>query len=206
MKTWDEAKEELESITLFLVHRTGPTVYQIKDEEKHSHRVILGERHSCSCKEKGVCVHILFVLLKVLRIPSTNPLSKKCGFSDPEIDIALAGNFEERPRPKFGGFMRRKCNSNQTPENNTEGFVERQMLSDVDENICPICQDDMKADDALTWCRIGCGNNVHAKCMKMYAQYKSATKKDIIRCPLCRENWGPSALQFIIECKFCVLK
>jgi E3 ubiquitin-protein ligase ZSWIM2 len=198
MKSWVEAKTDLEATTLFLVNRTGPTVYQIKDEEDNSRRVILGSSHSCNCKEEGFCMHILFVILKVLRIPQTNALSQKSGFTDAEIEMALAGNFEERSRPKRQPLKKKK----QTVEKeNEESTVDRQILIEDEEEICPICQDDMKKEHALTWCRKGCGNNIHAKCMKMYAQYKSTTKKDIL-CPLCRENWGPMAIHIINDdCK-----
>ena len=197
-KTWQEAKEDLESTTLFLVHRTGPTVYQIKDERDNSCRVILGSTHTCTCKEKGFCCHILFILLKVLRIPQENHLSQKMGFTDADIDIALAGNFEERVRPKH---LIKKKRSHCPAEKDVANIVDRHILNPDEEEICPICQDDMKMEHALTWCRKGCGNNIHAKCMKMYAQYKAPTKKDIL-CPLCRESWGPMAIHVINnDCK-----
>jgi E3 ubiquitin-protein ligase ZSWIM2 len=201
MKSWREAKEDLESTTLFLVHRTGPTVYQIKDEVENSCRVMLGDTHVCTCKEKGFCMHILFVILKVLRIPLENHLSQKSGFTDAEIDVALAGNFEERVRRPPRQPLIKKKKKTTTEEENT---VDRQILNEDEEEICPICQDDMKKEHALTWCRKGCGNNIHAKCMKMYAQYKSTTKKDIL-CPLCRENWGPMAIHIINDDCECTL-
>mmetsp|Transcript_13249 Transcript_13249/g.21693 ORF Transcript_13249/g.21693 Transcript_13249/m.21693 type:complete len:714 (-) Transcript_13249:1407-3548(-) len=198
MSSWSEAKDNLDAATLFLVHRTGPTVYQIKDEAGNSCRVMIGATHSCTCKKVGFCMHILFVILKVLRIPVTNPLSQKNGFTDAEIEVALAGNFEVRSRPKPQRLKKKK---QVDKKDITESTVDRQILVDDDEEICPICQDDMKIDHALTWCRKGCGNNIHAKCMKMYAQYKSTTKKDIL-CPLCRENWGPMAMHIINDdCK-----
>lgn len=201
-KTWREAKEDLESITLFLVHQTGPTVYQIKDEIDNSYRVVLGSTHSCTCKkENGFCCHILFILLKVLRIPLKNQLSQKIGFTDTEIDVALAGNFEETARPKRQPFMKKHKPFVLTGNEDEENTVDRQVLNEDEEEICPICQDDMKKEHALTWCRKGCGNNIHAKCMKMYAQYKATTKKDIL-CPLCRESWGAMAIHIINDdCK-----
>ena len=206
-RSWSEAKEELDAATLYLVHRTGPTVYQIKDEAEHSFRVILGDRHSCSCRGQGFCMHLLFVLLKVLRIPVSNHLATKTGFTDAETDVALSGQFEERCRPKHKQYLRakKKTETNSFGEAEEEGTVERQVLSANVEEICPICQDEMSFDQALTWCRKGCGNNIHAKCMKMYAQYKTTTKKDIL-CPLCRESWGPMAIHMINEdCEFLYL-
>lgn len=200
MKSWREAKEDLESTTLFLVHRTGPTVYQIKDEAGTSCRVMLGGTHSCTCQEKGFCKHLLFVLLKVLRIPPENALSQKNGFTDMEIDVALAGNFENRTRPMRQSVIVKKKRTTVIGKQE-ENTVDRQILNEEEEEICPICQDDMKKEHMLTWCRKGCGNNIHAKCMKMYAQFNASSKKDIL-CPLCRECWGPLAMHIINDdCK-----
>ena len=51
-------------------------------------------------------------------------------------------------------------------------------------------------------CRKGCGNNIHAKCMSLYAQFNSSQKEKTVLCPLCRIDWGPTAMHDIKEdCK-----
>jgi hypothetical protein len=202
---WNEAKTMLENNTFYIVHRNGPTVLNVRGEADETvYRVMIGNPHSCSCKRTmGFCVHILFVILKVFRIPESHPLAKKITLTDSEIDQALIGNFEGRVKPIAQRKEKKIKNISKETDSLTaaEETVERQPMDDENPDICPICQDDMTKDDALTWCRKGCGNNIHAKCMKLYAQYKT-TNTTTILCPLCREDWGPQAMQILQEdCK-----
>jgi E3 ubiquitin-protein ligase ZSWIM2 len=127
-------------------------------------RVIIGNPHSCNCKATKICLHILFILLKVLRVPESNFLCKKVALSDSEINIILSGDFGER-KPRTVARRERKVKvrkTNEAGESETEDVVERQPMDDENPDICPICQDDMTKNQALTWCRKGCGNNIHA--------------------------------------------
>ena len=42
----------------------------------------------------------------------------------------------------------------------------------------------------IIYCRFGCGNNVHVKCMKVWAEHQRSTGENIIKCPLCRVDFG----------------
>jgi hypothetical protein len=76
----------------------------------------------------------------------------------------------------------------------------------------------MSPEQELTYCKRSCGNNMHVKCMKMYAEFQrssaskvrltpggrsflmcepelnragpSATCVPQVVCPLCRQDWG----------------
>ena len=162
---WSNAREELDNNSFYLLQRTGPTVFKLLESDE-VYRVVIGSPHTCSCKAKTICMHILFVILKVLRVPETNALCKKINLTDAEIDIVLSGNFGERvraPRVKKERKVKPKPGITETPG---DDFVERQPMDDASPDVCPICQDDMTKDDALTWCRKGCGNNIHAKCIQ----------------------------------------
>lgn len=76
--------------------------------------------------------------------------------------------------------------------------MQRQALLPDDENTCTICQDEMKSEHSLTWCRHGCGNNFHAMCMMTFAQHKISKHQDP-SCPLCRELWDMNLLK--LDCK-----
>lgn len=198
---WSELKAKLDETTLYLVHRSGPTVFNIRDENDELNRVVIGSPHSCTCtKTGGLCLHVLFVSLKVLRVPDTNPYCKKTSWTDSEIDYVLSGACQ----PKIVNVKKRTIITKvaDAESKGTEGFVSRQKLEDEEVDICPICQDGMNMAQALTWCRKGCGNNIHAKCMKMYTQYKSGHQEKVV-CPLCREDsWGPTPMVLLNEdCK-----
>jgi len=47
---------------------------------------------------------------------------------------------------------------------------------------------------ACTVNRYGCGNSVHIRCMKVWAEHQlRATGQATVECPFCRENFGPLA-------------
>lgn len=76
-------------------------------------------------------------------------------------------------------------------ENKQEGNgIEQKEISE--EDVCPICQENL-LDKRLpvTYCKNGCGNNVHIKCMKVWADHQRTTGQSEITCPFCRENFGP---------------
>ena len=40
--------------------------------------------------------------------------------------------------------------------------------------------------------RFGCGNSVHIKCMKVWAEHQQKSSQEgTIKCPMCREDFGP---------------
>ena len=87
----------------------------------------------------------------------------------------------------------------------------QQVQFNSEDDVCPICQDTFAEEQALTWCRAGCGNNIHAKCMILYVQHNKKSKRsypggnqsnsndNCVLCPLCRCDWGPTAMQQIRE-------
>lgn len=39
--------------------------------------------------------------------------------------------------------------------------------------------------------RFGCGNSIHIKCMKVWAEHQKSQGETIVKCPFCREDFGP---------------
>lgn len=69
-----------------------------------------------------------------------------------------------------------------------------------EEGNCPICQMELCEGDEITWCRKGCGHNIHADCMKHWAEHKKCGNEKVV-CPMCRQDWGNYALGAISEDK-----
>uniref|UniRef100_A0A4W3J0A3 Zinc finger, SWIM-type containing 2 n=1 Tax=Callorhinchus milii TaxID=7868 RepID=A0A4W3J0A3_CALMI len=67
------------------------------------------------------------------------------------------------------------------------------------EDVCPICQEELlKKKQPVTYCRFGCGNNIHIRCMKIWAEHQAKIdNENIIKCPLCREEFAP--LNLLLE-------
>ena len=124
--------------------------------------------------------------------------TRNTGLTDGEIVQLLNGVLNERT-PRRRAASASKPVTAQLPQDEPTPFVPRQPLNVSEDDICPICQDTLQVQQALTWCRMGCGNNIHAKCMILYAQHSSSKKSVEILCPLCRCSWGASAMQQIRE-------
>ena len=209
---WRSDIETLNNTKFFLVNRVGPTVFVLRTDglSETTYKVCIGENQRCSCgggEGKGqLCIHIMFVVLKVLLVPNTNPLSWQLGLVDNEVDQILTGNHlmrnnrsKESPRPRHP-FLKKgegKCrnkNHGKGPttdaeESSSEGekCVNRKDLTE--DCTCSICQDDMLEeelhDNALCYCEMGCGSNFHHKCFRMYSTHARAEKNPIL-CPMFR--------------------
>ncbi|EFJ52902.1 hypothetical protein VOLCADRAFT_86362 [Volvox carteri f. nagariensis] len=135
-----------------------------------------------TCKE--LCMHTVFVMVKVLRVPVSNPLLWQLSLSDRELEEVLrCGTQPERPPQEAA---KAKPAAEKTPA----GQVKRR---DVDEEEpCPICYEDMLGQDLdnLVWCRFGCGRNVHGKCMGVWMEHQVQSLGKELTCPLCRSEWG----------------
>ena len=182
-KGWDQTITQLNTtIRLFLVSTVGPTVFILKSDDMTdvTFKVFIGERQMCSCgggEARGkLCFHILFVMIKVLRVPSDNPISWQLSLVDSEVESVLSGEVGRRGRSINGdsreknqntrnNFLRKgqgdrlRQKKNQSMKNVQEGVgtvkstEERNgaycaTRKELDEdNICCICQDEMTMED-----------------------------------------------------------
>ena len=66
------------SATIYILREVGPTGFLLKEEsETRNVQVFLGDPHRCTCatfkKEKDLCKHICWVLLKKFRLSPRDP-------------------------------------------------------------------------------------------------------------------------------------
>ena len=82
------------------------------------------------------------------------------------------------------------------------------MKLEAEENCC-VCYEAMKEGENLTYCKIGCGRNLHTDCIEVWVKHKVSVAQKIT-CPvsprsclkhlqLCRTDWGPNALDDLKE-------
>jgi len=171
IRTMSEANES----TFFLIQETGPTSFVLQNEREVKVRVRVGSTIHCSCGGgiKEHCVHTMFTLIKIFRVPPDNPLAWQLGFIDNEIDWLCKNRFNPYNKAKA------------KPVQHAEETAELKRISLTDEMCCAICQDDLRDDQILTYCKSGCGHNFHSRCMKVWADHKT-TNGDKVTCPLCR--------------------
>ena len=53
---------------------------------------------------------------------------------------------------------------------------------------CPVCQEDMKKDEDIRWCKAGCGRSIHNTCIDQWWA-KCAKNETVVSCSLCRAEW-----------------
>jgi hypothetical protein len=183
-------------------------IAQDDSSSETKYRVTIGEQKcSCTGSKRELCVHILFVMLRIFRVPATHEMLGKTALSEYELSQLIDRQFVERerriqaPPSSTSSFLARSrsrlsASSSTAGESDTaakalpSGAVAPKPLSADD--CCPICQEELQATEALTYCQSSCGNHIHAKCMEVWAKNCVDTRQaatNPISCPLCRAKW-----------------
>lgn len=190
-------------------------------------KVLIGSMQRCSCGERDLCLHILFVMLKIFRIAPEDPRVWQLSLTDAEVEGAIKARFalqEARRRAarrrrrrgespgaavastgsmhdEFGAVGAAEADGGAEPapkrhsgEDRAAAVPQRAL---AEGELCPICQDDMTVDEVLAFCK-SCGNNVHNRCMRVWAEHR-VSMAESVTCPLCREDWGPDALDCLAD-------
>ncbi|KAM9328348.1 E3 ubiquitin-protein ligase ZSWIM2 [Pholidichthys leucotaenia] len=182
------------STTMFLLNSFGPTGFLLREEgEAKSFKVCLGDTHTCTCpvstKEQEPCKHICWVLLRKFGLPREHEYSFQHGLVERQILEVLQGLHQIKPHQ----------NEYDTPTTSgtpKKSVCRKEIQAEV---VCPICQEELlEKKYPVTYCRLGCGNNVHVSCMKVWADHqKVSDMKEMVTCPLCRKDF--SSLRLLKE-------
>ena len=113
--TWDDDIEKLQQTRLLLVSQPGPTAFVLKADDdlvSSTFKVIIGENQMCSCgygAGRGrLCTHILFVMIKVLKIPKEDPLVYQLSLTPTEVDKICTGEMQQdKKQLKHSKFLRK---------------------------------------------------------------------------------------------------
>uniref|UniRef100_A0A3Q2CLU6 Zinc finger, SWIM-type containing 2 n=1 Tax=Cyprinodon variegatus TaxID=28743 RepID=A0A3Q2CLU6_CYPVA len=161
------------SATIFLLRSYGPAAFLLQEEvEGRNFKVCLGEQ----------------LLLKKFRLPREHVYAFKPGLSSRELRMVL-----QRPHTADAASGTQSQN---LPDQKV-GSVCRKVIQAQD--VCPICQEGLlQKKEPVSHCRFGCGNCIHISCMKVWADHQRlADSKEIVKCPMCRGNFG--SLQLLQE-------
>ncbi|KAK9841932.1 hypothetical protein WJX84_004500 [Apatococcus fuscideae] len=166
------------------------------------YKVRVSRHPSCTCPDHGkgnVCKHLLFVMLRVIRLAETDPLVWQRALLTSEAEQVLAG---ERSTRMDEAVMAAESvrQQYQRMTGKTEAGAAADAARDEGrravEGDCPICFEDLQAaaegnQEPLVFCK-ECGNSVHRQCFERWTSSKRASG-DAITCVLCRAPWDVPA-------------
>eukprot|EP00933_Yihiella_yeosuensis_P014861 TRINITY_DN13143_c1_g2_i1.p1 TRINITY_DN13143_c1_g2~~TRINITY_DN13143_c1_g2_i1.p1 ORF type:complete len:400 (-),score=56.43 TRINITY_DN13143_c1_g2_i1:86-1285(-) len=157
---------------------------------------------NCDCpdylKGRGLCKHILFIWLRVLRISEDDPRIWQNALLTTELRTAVEAVFKRRAKAKMiplaGKEVReayRKASKTyedleDLEKEDGETGKDRRLRKPLEGEDCPVCFEAMEQSEEssgrLTFC-CSCGNNFHHDCIRRWQHASTGT------CPLCRESW-----------------
>ncbi|XP_040888616.1 E3 ubiquitin-protein ligase ZSWIM2 [Toxotes jaculatrix] len=182
------------STTIFLLRSYGPTGFLLREDgEAKNVKVCLGDPHTCTCpvftKEQEPCKHICWVLLRKFKLPREHEYSFQHGLVERQILEVLHGFHQTKAQRMRNDQSAASGTQSQPVTGQEAGSVCRKSIQAQD--VCPICQEELLEKKLpVSYCRFGCGNNVHISCMKVWAEHQKLSDRDKpVKCPLCREDF-----------------
>ncbi|KAI8927435.1 hypothetical protein BC831DRAFT_452349 [Entophlyctis helioformis] len=173
-------------------------------------KVGLGSRQTCTCakhlSDGDLCVHILWVMLKVFHVDPESELIYQTSLIEREVDEVLRRRRIFQPQvsgsvhASHAGHTNHDHDQPHEHEDNSgkqdgsPGSQTEMAPRPIEpHDVCAICQEELLSDppSPLAHCRFSCGNSIHVKCMKVLMEHQTkALGMDTMKCPLCRNNFG----------------
>ena len=149
------------------------------------YNVTISNEPSCTCPDytqrHNRCKHIYFILLRVMKI--TDPDKDKYSDDDltnmflniPEITKALC--VDGKIRDKYIASSSKKS------------------VTIKNDDLCPMCLDDIENGDEYDYCKNGCGKCIHKIC------FESWCKNHPVACLICKAQWDGIGVSNYINLK-----
>lgn len=157
------------------VDRKSPMTFLVHPlESNHKFKVSIGSSQICSCGETEICIHIIYILMKVFSVPAENDILWQNSLTDREVENIINGNHLNKIVKKPQTIYRTKS-----------GKQKVKRLKITSEDLCCICYDEMHEEtEQISWCRTGCGGNFHYNCVQ---EWIKSTPHEAT-CPICRST------------------
>ncbi|XP_044301899.1 mitogen-activated protein kinase kinase kinase 1 isoform X3 [Varanus komodoensis] len=180
---------------LYLLQQIGPNSFLIGgDSPDNKYRVFIGPQ-TCSCGRGTFCIHLLFVMLRVFQLESSDPMLWRKTLKNFEVESLFQKYHSRRSsrikapsRNTIQKFVSRMSNSHTLSSSSTSTSSSENSIKDEEEQMCPICLLGMLDEESLTVCEDGCRNKLHHHCMSIWAEECRRNREPLI-CPLCRSKW-----------------
>ncbi|KAI9593593.1 hypothetical protein BDF19DRAFT_447252 [Syncephalis fuscata] len=182
---------------MFLMSREVQTdvehSYAVLGNSQRVYKVTIKEVPTCNCPDHIMhrdmhCKHVLFVLLKVLRVSHDNPLIWQRALIPCELRSIFAFAAPD-PLVMATESMHQEWQNATAP---TQEPGDSLLFPTVDrrpiEGDCPVCYEEFTEGDEknTVWCQLVCGNNIHTEC---FNRWKSTQTYRDVTCVYCRTPW-----------------
>lgn len=168
--------------------------------------VTIDREVSCTCVDSGKghqCKHILFIMLRVLRVERSSYLIYQRGLLSSELQTILRDNSTTSTTGTLlaNAAVRETLDSIRGPQEGmapgqsslkTNGSKVKRKPVEADDR-CGICFETLHNPEAVedtVWCQFGCGRTLHQSCMHRWAKMQLLlTETRSAKCPYCRIEW-----------------
>lgn len=179
--------------------------FKVMGSTGNVYSVDFGLQPSCDCpdflKGRGLCKHVLFIWLRVLRVDDDDYRIWQNALLSTELRASVEPVFTRRAKrllPLADKDVRKtfkkmsRSSASQDAEELEGEKDDRRCRQHIEGEDCPVCFEAMQQAEEesgkLVFC-LACGNNFHDDCIHRWQRASSGD------CPLCRETWQLPARQ-----------
>jgi hypothetical protein len=161
-----------------MVEPLGPTRFRVRPlEGRGEFKVSIDPVRECTCRESDVCVHILYIMIRVFRVPKEAEILWQRALTEHEVESLQSGSIGRDPAAR----QRVK----RTEVRRGPARPRRQPVGP--EDVCPICFDSLDNPAKVCSCRASWGSNFHRACVREWVNAKRAQGDP----PTCPDGRGP---------------
>ncbi|CCF53653.1 hypothetical protein NDA11_003606 [Ustilago hordei] len=203
------AKAHLER--MYLIHRfrrdqqTLQETFDVSGSTGNVYKVTVARHVNCSCMDfslrRKVCKHLLFVYLKVLRLPGSLPVYKSIRLSEDQVAQVFAKALqnpiaEAMARPELRKAWETAVGYQPSPSDSTyeePAAPQGKRLIPTEGDVCGVCYEDLEPGsvEGLEFCLKSCGRPIHTDCLQTWFNTRGYDRT----CIWCRAKWHDSDRQ-----------
>ena len=110
--------------------------------------------------------------MKIFKIEEGDPLLWQLSYVDSEISKIIQNRFSARNSSADYGFIEREERANAQKEEKKATRQEVTRMELTSDESCCVCFENLKEEDNLTYCKYGCGRNLHTDCIEVWVKHK----------------------------------
>jgi hypothetical protein len=164
--------------------------FRIMGSTGNVYNVTIKDIPECTCPDFRMrgsrCKHIYFVLIKLMK--TDNQDEEVYEEKDLKIMFDNIPNISENliVNDQLRGLYKKILKEEVLTEEERESAKEFNLISGkklVENEMCPVCLEDLNDGTELDYCKFSCGKSIHKICFSMWCKRKKET------CVYCRADW-----------------